>query len=60
MFVAIDRKLAGLLVVADPIKETAARAIEALQREGVRLVMMTGDNRDAPRSRRKQKPASTK
>jgi Cu+-exporting ATPase len=44
MFVSIDSKLAGLLVVADPIKESAADAVRALHREGVRLVMMTGDN----------------
>ena len=45
MFVGIDGNLAGLLVVADPIKESAARAIRALHDAGVRLVMMTGDNR---------------
>lgn len=44
MFVAVDGKLAGLIAVADPIKDTAARAIEALRRDGVRIVMMTGDN----------------
>ena len=45
MFVAIDGKLAGLVVVADPIKESAIAAVQALRRDGVRLVMMTGDNR---------------
>ena len=45
MFVAIDGKLAGLLVVADPIKETAVDAVQALRRAGVHVVMMTGDNR---------------
>jgi len=44
MFVAVDDKLAGLLVVADPIKDSAADAIAALRAEGVRVVMMTGDN----------------
>ena len=44
MFVGIGGKLAGLLVVADPVKETAARAVGALHDAGVRLVMMTGDN----------------
>ncbi|MEO8453910.1 MAG: copper-translocating P-type ATPase [Sphingomicrobium sp.] len=45
MFVAIDGELAGLVVVADPVKDTAAEAVAELQREGVRVVMMTGDNR---------------
>jgi len=45
MFVAIDRKLAGILVVADPVKDTALEAIAALHREGIRIVMLTGDNR---------------
>ena len=45
MFVAIDRKLAGLIVVADPVKDTAAEAIAELHREGIRIVMLTGDNR---------------
>ncbi|MES2119370.1 MAG: heavy metal translocating P-type ATPase [Pseudomonadota bacterium] len=45
MFAAIDGKLAGLVVVADPVKETAAEAIAELHREGIRIVMLTGDNR---------------
>jgi Cu+-exporting ATPase len=45
MFVAIDGKPAGLLVVADPVKETAAEAIAQLHRDGIRIVMLTGDNR---------------
>jgi Cu+-exporting ATPase len=45
MFAAVDSKLAGLLVVADPIKESAAGAIAHLHRAGLRIVMMTGDNR---------------
>jgi Cu+-exporting ATPase len=45
MFVAIDSKLAGLLVVADPIKDSAPGAVAELQRNGVHVVMMTGDNR---------------
>ena len=44
MFVAVDGRLAGLVAVADPIKESAAEAVQALRRAGVRLVMMTGDN----------------
>ena len=45
MFVAIEQRLAGLLVVADPIKESAADAVAALREAGVRVVMLTGDNR---------------
>jgi Cu+-exporting ATPase len=45
MFTAIDGRLAGLVAVADPVKESAAEAIAALRRDGVRLVMLTGDNR---------------
>jgi Cu+-exporting ATPase len=44
MFVAIDNALAGLLGVADPIKETTPAAIAELRQEGVRIVMMTGDS----------------
>ena len=44
MFVAIDGKLAGLLIVADPIKEGAAEAVAELRHNGVRVVMLTGDN----------------
>jgi Cu+-exporting ATPase len=45
MFVAIDGQLAGLVVVADPVKDSAAEAVGALRRSGIRLVMLTGDNR---------------
>jgi Cu+-exporting ATPase len=45
VFVAIDGKAAGLVGVADPIKPTAPDAVRALRREGVRVVMLTGDNR---------------
>ena len=45
MFVAIDGKPAGLIGVADPIKETTVEALKALKAEGVRIVMLTGDNR---------------
>jgi Cu+-exporting ATPase len=44
MYVAVDRRPAGLLGVADPIKASSAEAVEALHRDGVRLVMLTGDN----------------
>ncbi len=45
MFVAIDGKFAGLLGVADPIKDSAAEAILLLRADGLRVVMLTGDNR---------------
>ncbi len=45
MFVAIDGKAAGLLGVADPIKETSLEAVRHLHEDGIRIVMLTGDNR---------------
>jgi Cu+-exporting ATPase len=45
MFVAIDGRAAGLLGVADPIKDTTPEAIEKLHKDGVRIVMLTGDSR---------------
>jgi Cu+-exporting ATPase len=45
MFVAVDGEVAGLLGVADPIRRTTPEAIEALHRAGIRVVMLTGDNR---------------
>jgi Cu+-exporting ATPase len=45
MFVAIDGELAGLVVVADPVKDSATEAVAELRRAGIHVVMMTGDNR---------------
>ena len=45
MFVAIDANAAGLVGVADPIKATTVEAIRALHDDGVKVVMLTGDNR---------------
>ena len=45
VFAAIDGHLAGVLGIADPIKATTPEAVRALLADGVRLVMMTGDNR---------------
>ena len=45
IFVAIDGKAAGVLGIADPVKATTSAAILALKAAGLRLVMMTGDNR---------------
>jgi Cu+-exporting ATPase len=45
MFVAVDGALAGLVGVADPIKETTAEAVSQLHEEGLRIIMLTGDSR---------------
>ncbi|MEO8211548.1 MAG: heavy metal translocating P-type ATPase [Myxococcales bacterium] len=45
MYVAVDGKLAGLVGVADPIKETAAEALRELHAEGLRIIMLTGDHK---------------
>ncbi len=45
VFVAADGVLAGLLGVADPVKQTTAAAVRALHADGIRIVMVTGDNR---------------
>ncbi|MFQ5626722.1 MAG: copper-translocating P-type ATPase, partial [Methyloligellaceae bacterium] len=44
MFVVIGGKLAGIVAVADPVKDTTPSALEALHAEGLRIVMVTGDN----------------
>ena len=44
MFVAIDGTLAGIVAVADPIKDSTAPAIAALHALGIRVIMATGDN----------------
>src|SRR3546814_8011486 len=44
MFVAVDGKLAGLLAVADPVRANAHQAMADLHREGIRVIMLTGDN----------------
>jgi Cu+-exporting ATPase len=45
MFVAVDGELAGLVCVADPIKETTTEALQSLRADGLHIVMLTGDNR---------------
>ncbi|MCL6565448.1 MAG: heavy metal translocating P-type ATPase [Acidobacteriia bacterium] len=45
MLLAVDGRAAGLLGVADPIKDSAREAIRALHAEGLRIVMLTGDSR---------------
>lgn len=50
MFVAVEEKIAGLVSVSDPIKKTTPAAIESLRREGVRIVMLTGDSETTARA----------
>jgi P-type Cu+ transporter len=45
MFLASDGRLAGLVAVADPIRESTLQAIQELKQEGIKVVMVTGDNR---------------
>jgi heavy metal translocating P-type ATPase len=45
IFLAIDRKPAAVIAIADPVKSTTPAALEALGKEGVRVVMLTGDNK---------------
>jgi Cu+-exporting ATPase len=45
LFVAVDDKPAGIIAVADPIKASTMAALDALRKEGLRIVMLTGDNR---------------
>ena len=43
VFLAIDNQLEGLIEISDPIKETSAASIQALQSQGIRVIMATGD-----------------
>jgi Cu+-exporting ATPase len=45
IFVAVDDRAAGIIAVADPVKATTTAALDALRAEGIRIVMLTGDNR---------------
>ncbi|HEV8389642.1 MAG TPA: copper-translocating P-type ATPase, partial [Dongiaceae bacterium] len=45
IFVAIDGRAAGVIAIADPLKQTTPAAIAALHQQGIRVVMLTGDNR---------------
>ncbi|MGZ9098070.1 MAG: heavy metal translocating P-type ATPase [Brevundimonas sp.] len=45
IFMGVDDRIAGVFAIADPIKATTAAAIAALRAEGVRVIMLTGDNR---------------
>jgi Cu+-exporting ATPase len=54
MFIAVDGKAAGVIAVADPIKSSARDAVDTLKQSGLRLVMLTGDNRATAESIAKQ------
>jgi len=45
IFLAVDNKIAGVIAIADPIKTSTPAALKALAAEGIRIVMLTGDNR---------------
>ncbi len=45
VFLAMDGKVSGILAIADPVKSTTPAALQALTQEGMRVVMLTGDNR---------------
>ena len=45
IYVAIDGKIGGIIAIADPIKESTLSALKALTADGIRVVMLTGDNR---------------
>lgn len=50
MFVLVGSEIAGLVSVADPVKDTTAEALEALHAQGLRIVMATGDNERTARA----------
>ena len=50
VFLAVDGKTAGVIAVADPIKQTTPEALRALAADGIRVVMLTGDNRTTAQS----------
>ena len=50
MYFAIDNTFAAIIAVADPIKEDSIAAIKRLQHSGIRVVMLTGDNRDTAKA----------
>lgn len=50
MFMLVDKKIAGYLSVADPIKKSSAAAIQQLQQSGLEVIMLTGDNSNTAKS----------
>jgi Cu+-exporting ATPase len=45
LYVGVDGRAAGVIAIADPIKATTLAALDALRRDGIRIIMLTGDNR---------------
>jgi Cu+-exporting ATPase len=45
LFLALDRKPGGVIAIADPIKSTTQAALDGLRKDGIRIVMLTGDNK---------------
>jgi Cu+-exporting ATPase len=45
LFIAVDEKPGGVIAIADPVKPTSQAALDSLRADGVRIVMLTGDNR---------------
>jgi len=45
IYIAVDGKAAGVIAIADPVKETTSEALSALREAGIRVIMLTGDNR---------------
>jgi Cu+-exporting ATPase len=45
IFVGVDGRVGGVIAIADPVKQTTPEALAALREEGIRVVMLTGDNR---------------
>jgi Cu+-exporting ATPase len=54
IFIGIDGKVGGAFAIADPVKQTTAEALKALRAEGIRVVMLTGDNRTTAEAVAKQ------
>ncbi|GIQ78963.1 heavy metal translocating P-type ATPase [Bradyrhizobium sp. RD5-C2] len=50
IYVAVDGRVAGVIAIADPVKASAASALQALRAEGLRIVMLTGDNETTARA----------
>lgn len=50
IFAAVEKQICGLIAIADPIKETTESAITQLQKDGIRVVMLTGDNQTSAKA----------